>query len=279
MPVIAEADFENGTVSSAPPSPWTTHIPTNGAVEIAADPAAGARGNVLKISEGSGSTADYAEAKFPFYNTSWDKLVLVAEFYASQGTKTLNFGFYANGTRYDLVQLSAAGTIKYKRQSDSTFVNFSTAAPYSVAVWTRLRIVIDRTASAAELVMVSKDDADLFTAALDLPSIPDPIDGVAFVTEVSEDVATFYVNDVQVLEKTAVFTDTVLDEDTAPVQNARVVLVRHQTKAVVTHGLTDANGVYSLSADAGVYYDVVAYHDTLEAYGGSVAPWAWGGAN
>lgn len=277
MPVIAEDSFVLGTVGQAPRPPWTRVLATAGTVEIANDPAAGARGNVLKIAETTGSTSDASEAKLTL-PTSQAKLVTVFEFYAMQASRKLYIGFYAGGTRYDLVALYSDGKIKYKRASDSTFVDFSTPVTYSTVTWTRLRLVIDRTASSAELVAVTKDDVDV-ALALDLPSIPAVIDAIAFATDVSEDNGTFYVNDVQVLEKSAVIGDIVRNQQGALVSGVRVALVRHSSRATVADTTTDPYGRYSFTVDAGVFYDIVAYHDSLNTHGGASAPWVWAGAN
>lgn len=281
MPVIAEDDFERGTtVGQAPLPPWTIHVSADAgaAVDIQNDPAAGGtRGKVLRILDGTGAS-DYSEAKLVM-PTTWSKICLVLEFYALSGSKKVYFGFYAGGSRYDLVALWTDGSIRYKRSSDSTFVALPVAQNYATGTWTRIRIVLDRTASAGELVAVTVAGVDGLTTALDLPSIPSDIQAIAVATDTTEDANGIYLNDVQILEKTGQITDVVRDQNGALVANARVVCFRQATLAKVGDVLTDSRGIYSISVESGVHYVVVAYHESLASRGAAVAPWVWGGAN
>lgn len=278
MPVIVQDRFEGHTIGQAPGGAWTVAAGSGGgAVTVEADPAAGGtRGKVLKLLEGTGggATSTHSEAKLTLAGSAGrDKLVVVFEVYAGQSSKKLYVGVVANGTRYDLFALWNDVSVRYRSGAPSTFSALTTPTNYTAFAWQRFRLVIDRSATGGELVKVSLNDVDKNTTALNVPNITDPIDAVVFATDDTEDGATFYLNDVVVLEKTSRIRGVSRDHNRAILSGVRVVLIRHSTEAVDASQLTDAYGRYAFDVDAGVYYLLSAYHPSLANYGGPVAPW------
>lgn len=287
MPIIVQDNFDESPAGVVLRPQWVTHVASGGTVGTLADPTPSpTRINVLKIAEAAGSTSDYCEAKLVFPHP-YDQICWVFESWPLQGSKTLYFGVYVGATRYDIVRLSASGQVQY-RASSGTWTNLGITYTSNTS-WVRYRIVVDRTAASGELAKFTRNDIDIVgTTPLDLPSIPGPIEAVAFATESTEDSATFYIDNVQVLERMAVLSDVVRDQNTAPIAGARVVAVRQiagiaggvsaQPPAGFS-ALTNAYGVYSVTVESGLYYVISAYHASLNTYGGAGVAWAWGGGN
>lgn len=280
MSLVREDSFEAYSTGAPPGGFWSvTAASGGGAVTVEEDPAA-TRGKVLKIAEsnGAGATTSFSEAVLAL-PASRASLVLVFEFYAAQSTRTVYFGFYANGTRYDVLALWTDGTIRYKRASDSTWVALTTATSYTAVSWTKVRLVLNRAAGSGELVMVTVNELDKLSAALDLPAIGADIESFAVATEETEDSTVVYLHDVQVLERSAQIAGIVRDHTGAPISGARVVLFRHTTHAQLATALTNSYGVYAFAVDAGIYVMACAYHPSLATKGGAAAPWIWAGAS
>jgi hypothetical protein len=275
--VIIEDSFEAYTVGAAPGGTWVVRDAAGGgAVTVENDPAAGAaRGKVLRVLEGtdSGALTDYSEAKLPF-GTTKDELTAVFEIFPLQASKTLFIGFYVGATRFDVLRFSTIGTIQYKNNV-GTWTALPTAFIYSSSTWLKIRLVINRSATTAELVMTTIGEVDKQSAALNLPDFGGSIDAIAFATEVAEDGSSFYVSDVQVIDRTALIEGTVRDQSNTPVSGARVLLWRHTSDVILATQLTNASGEYSFSIDSGIYVAVFGYHPSVTTQGGSGRSRIW----
>ena len=277
--LIVEDSFEGGgyTVGSPPPSPWVvTTAAGGGTVTVENDPASGSpRGQVLKVFEGlgAGSTTSHDEAKLPL-GTTKDKITAVFEWRPLTTSRTLYFGVYVSSTFYPILKLAADAHVKYFNSS-SAWVNLPTDFIYGSVTWMKVRLVIDRLATSAELVSVTINELDKNSSALNLPNITAAIDGIAFQTDDTEDDGTWWVNNVQVIDKDATVSGTVVDENNAPVSGARIYLLRHTTNVIQASTFTNMSGQYSFTTDSGLYLGVGGALDTGSPNGGSARNWIW----
>lgn len=273
MGLIIDDDLEGYAVGQAPFSPWVVkNAAGGGAVTVENDPVAGAaRGKVIRLTDTD--VADYSEAKLPL-GTTRDALVVVLEVLLAQVTKNVYVGVVASGVRHDVLSFRSDAFVKY-RLAGGTWTNFPTSMSYAANQWYKARLVLDRNA-ANELVMVTVDETDRLTSAVNLDAIAAAIDAIYVATDSAQDNVTAYVNDVQVLDKATTIQGTVVGADGATkISGAKVCLFRTPGGTTILQtATTGAPGTYSFSLDAGVYVSVGAY-DPAVARGGAGHSWIW----